>query len=166
MGISFFQKTISMNLKAILFSVFSLFVISGLHAQFEGTITMNSSVAADFNAVFTVKGDQVLMETEADGKNIRMISEKESGDMIILTESEGKKVAVKLNPTAMQQGGMPGMQKQKGGNSANVKVTNERKKINGYDCVKVVGDDKDANYEAWITHDLNFSLLDLFPMLK
>ena len=155
-----------MNLKAILFSVFSLFVISGLHAQFEGTITMNSSVAADFNAVFTVKGDQVLMETEADGKSIRMISEKESGDVIILTESEGKKIAVKLNPTAMQQGGMPGMQKQKVEKADNTRLTNERKKINGYDCVKVVGEDEASNYEAWITNDLNFSIFDLFPMLK
>lgn len=158
-----------MNLKTILLSVLSIFLLTQVSAQsFEGVITMSGNQETGINASFTVKGDKVLMEAQTgEGQRpVRMISEKESGDMIILTEKSGKKIAVKMNMMAIQQS-MPGaMKKQKDDNGATLKVTNETKTIDGYKCTKVIGENDESNYEAWVTKDLEFSLFDLFPMMK
>ncbi len=155
-------------MKAKLSFLITLFIISAFAVsaqQFEGVITMTSSEMEDGKMVFSVKGDKVLMEINSEGQNIRMLSDRKSSNMTMLFDNDGKKVALIMGPETMNMMGQ-GNNTSVNSDGVDIKVTNEKKVIDGYNCYKVTGKDKESEIEAWITNDLNFSFMDLVPMSK
>lgn len=133
--------------------------------QFEGIITMTVKGEQELSMDFTVKDDLVLMEVDDEGQKVKVISEKETGDMTTLLEKDGKKMAIKMGREMMNQG-MNSMDFGEVDDNAKVNITGETKMINGYKCTKITGKNDRAEAIAWVTKDLNFSLFDLVPMAK
>lgn len=152
-------------MKKFIFCLFFLAGFAGMFAQkgFEGVIKVKSDAKNGLNATFTVKGNMVLMEAKTpDGKKMTMITDKESGDMTILSDENGQKAATKLNANDIPKQMKPAKGPAKADNWK-VTVTDEKKEINGYECVKVLATNPDMEGEAWVAEDLKFTLADLFP---
>lgn len=145
----------------ILLLIAVLLTGSPLAAQsFEGVVTLTSKGDAGVDAEFMLKGDKVKTKISQEGKEMVMITDKSSGDVIVLNEAKGQKTATKMNlndiPAHM-------VSTAKISDDMVVTVTNERKKVNGYDCVKVIGKSSTTESEAWVTEEIKLKFTDLMP---
>lgn len=153
-----------------LFGMFiGLMVVLALPLQaqnFEGIITMRTSGEEDVNLTFTVKKNKVLMDVEGVNEMpMKLLSEKESQTMIAFVEKGDKKVALKMGPDMMKM-----MEEEtasfKSDDNIELNITKTKKVIDGYNCFLVTGKDKESEVEAWLTKDLDFTIMDLFPSLS
>ena len=139
-----------------------------LSAQnFEGVINIKvEAFNENVNMLLTVKGDMTHMAMKEDGstRGMKMISNSKTGEMVTLAEKDGKKVAIKMGADMMELGSdmeiTPSKDQEK---KMKITVTKEKKVIDGYKCIKVIGEDDNNKIVAWVAKDLKFSLFDLFP---
>lgn len=155
-------------MKSFLFcAIFSCLSFVFLHAQaFEGIITMTTTEKVDMELIFTVKGDQVLIEADTEDGKVVTLSNRKSETVTTLFEREGKKFGLKMGPETMQ---MIGQEIAENANSAEKKwditVTKDTKMIDNFQCTKVIGQDEENSVVAWITQDLGFTVFDLMPSM-
>jgi hypothetical protein len=147
------------NFILLVFAV--LLTASQMAAQnFEGVVSLTSKGDVGIDAEFMLKGDKVKTTMTQDGKEVVMITDKSTGDMYMLSEEKGQKTATKMNisdiPAHM-------ISTAKISDDMVVTVTNERKKVNGYDCVKVIGKSSTTESEAWVTEEIKLEFADIMP---
>ena len=149
--------------------LFVLFSMTTFAQNFEGIITLKNSASTGINATFTLNGTTVLMEAQAEEGVVRMLSNTETGIFYMMTNKDGQKMAIKndMNSPMMRQAmtritSTPKANK----NDVQVEVTQEKKTISGYECVKVIGNSEEAEGHAWITEAININFDDLMPMAK
>ncbi len=149
-------------------SIFLFFgIINLLSAQnFEGSIKMQTKGMADMEALFFVKGDKILVEANTEDGKVKAISERDSKTVITFFDNKEKKYALKMGEETLQMIKEESAPISAQKNNIEIKVTKEKKIINGYNAYKVLGKDDKTEVTAWITNDLKFSLFDLFPLLK
>ncbi len=151
-----------------------LFVVSAFSIataqNFEGIVTMTSDKEEGLNATFHLKDHLVLMAMNTKEKNhppLKMIFDKETGDMTTLTEDGGKKMAIVMNPNNSPF--MQGMQNQieetedEEDHNMVINVTNETKKKGKYLLTKVTASSDEGSSILWVAKDLKLTWLDLFP---
>ncbi len=153
------------------FSFFVCLSLSGfaLAQNFEGIITMTSDGDENVKIVFSMKGNNVLMEMNAEQGQppIKTLTEKDSRNMITFVEKDGQQYAIKMGPEVMQMAGQEAMGNQKMKTpDFDINITKETKIINGYNCFKVIGKDDTKEVTAWLTKDLRLTLFDMVPILK
>lgn len=148
--------------------LFFCFASSTAQKQFEGQITIENTIPLSLNAVFTLKKDKAMVDTQSPIGKVTMIANKATGKKTTITESEGDTIAIIKNANDMQYRGLRGKYKNKRArvNNVTLKVTRETKKINGYKCYKVVASDSRFDGEAWITKKLDVDPFEYFPVLK
>ncbi len=147
--------------KVLLISLLSICIIS-LKAQkkeatFEGTITYAVTVEGDVDPTtksqmpsevsITYKSPKSSMLMKTAFGNITIIGNSESKEQVILYDMMGQKMAIKSNKeeTEASLKEIPEM---------TVNVTNETKKIAGYNCTKVELSDGKTTMIAYITKDI------------
>jgi hypothetical protein len=144
----------------LLVSAVVLFSASSIAQDFEGVIKIKSTSTSGINGTFYVKGDMVRSEVSQEGQDVVMISNNATGEVTVLNNQNGNKTASKMNvndlPPQMRAYG-------KKAEEINFTVTNEQKKVNGYDCFKVVGSGNGQQSEAWVTKGLKIDLNKLVP---
>ena len=156
--------------KLIISFLFAMFfgISFSLAQKFEGKIIINNTMPHTLNAVFTIKNDIAMMESENESGMVKMITNEEDGKKITVTENYGKKIIVIKNSNDMQYRNLSKNYSKKlpRSNNSSIKVTRETKKINGYKCYKVTGSDGRFEGEAWITKKFDINPSDLFPITK
>ncbi|MEZ4951496.1 MAG: DUF4412 domain-containing protein [Saprospiraceae bacterium] len=144
----------------LLISAVVLFSTSTFAQNFEGVIKIKSTSTSGINGTFYVKGDMVRSEVSQEGQDVVMISNNATGEVTVLNNQNGNKTASKMNvndlpPQMRAYGSKPA--------ETTFTVTNEQKKVNGYDCYKVIGKGNGQESEAWVTKALKIDLNKLVP---
>ncbi len=133
---------------------------------FEGIITMTSTEKVDMELVFTIKGDQVLIDADTEDGKVVTLSDRKSETVTTLFERQGKKFGLKMGPETMK---MIGQEIATGATNAEKKwditLTEDTKVIDGYTCTKITGKDDENSLVAWITQELGFTVFDLMPSM-
>ncbi len=135
---------------------------------FEGTLMLtakNSAKGVPQKIKLTVKGNNVMIDaTEGNkGAPILLLNSK-TGDVHILSEKDGQKMAIRLNTRSLEPlGGISAIINPYGLDvdgkaKGTVTATQETKKIAGYDCTKYLVKDEEYESEFWITNQLGMSL--------
>lgn len=164
------QISLSMKALSILFAcLVSLGVWAGGNDNtFEGNLlltTTHEGKTTPSKLKLTVKGDNVLIDATATQKDapLMMVNSK-TGDVHILTDKDGQKVAIKLNTRVLNSvGGLGAISNTYGLDvdgkaKGTVTETNETKTISGYKCRKYLVKDDEYESEFWITEELGLSL--------
>lgn len=145
------------------------FLITAVGQNFEGVITLKNSATEGLNATFTLKGTNVLMEAQAEEGLIKMLSNTETGIFYMMTEKDGQKMAIKndmKSPMMQQAMSRISSNPSKNENDFKLEVTNEKKTISGYECVKIIGSNNESEGYAWVTEAIQINFDDLIPMAK
>ncbi|MEL7120742.1 MAG: DUF4412 domain-containing protein [Bacteroidota bacterium] len=137
--------------------------------KFEGVIKIKAeAINENINMVITVKGDMIHLSMIEEGstRGMKMISNNETGEMVTLAEKDGKKVAIKMGADMIGMDGDINTTTPASENKSKITVTKDEKVIDGYKCIKVLGEDDNNKVVAWVAKDLKFSLFDLFPGIQ
>ena len=149
-----------------------IFFSHSLFAQtnFEGVVHTTSTSDQVFKGTFTLKKNLAVMESNTDNGLIQILFDSETGDMTSITNKDGEKMAVKMNlnnnPYLAQMAEKDIYRTHVRDKSAKVVITDETKMINGYKCVKVIGEDEESKGYAWVAKDLDLDMTDLIPQAK
>jgi hypothetical protein len=137
-----------------------------LSAQFEGKVTMSPS-EKDGDIVFFVKGDQVKMSPDINGKTADIYMNGSNSEMTMIVEDAGEKFGMKFS---LGENSMIGMQmkmqmQQMETEEIDFKKTSETKTIDGYKCTLYTAKrDNGESVKAWLTDELEFGFEQLFPI--
>lgn len=140
-------------------------------STFEGTMLVNyegtnNGKTTKSKLGITVKASKVVIDPSVDPTNAtapKIIFNTTNGDIHVLADQDGRKVALKMNQQNIEAlGGFSSMVNTyglaDGKTNATVTATDEYKTISGYKCRKHLVKSDDYNSEAWITNDLGFNL--------
>lgn len=147
--------------KLFVLSLLSLCLIN-LNAQkkdapFEGTITYSITTQGDLDAqtkaqmpsevIWTFKGSKSSMLMKTAFGNINIIADSETKEQVVLYDMMGQKMAIKSSKEETEAGlnDLPEMK---------VNVTNETKKIIGYNCKKVEISDGKNTLNVFVTDEI------------
>ena len=144
----------------LLFVAVLLMGSQAMAQKFEGVVKLKSKGELALNADFTLKGDKVKTEITQDGQEVIMIADKSSGDVYVLSDNNGQKSATKMNMNDIPSKLLASAEVK---DEMVVTVTGEKKKVNGYNCVKVIGKSSTVESEAWVTEEVKLTFADLMP---
>lgn len=174
------------NLFTLLFCVAFL----SLHSQkevFSADITVTSTSPKGVKGDFIVKGKKVAVLKSKDESAIpTTIIDNKKKEYFDLKRVAGKKVAVKnlktdpavyssSRPTANQDwaatmptklGSSEEIASKMEKSLKHIKATKETRKIDGFDCVKVVGKNTESQITAWVAKDIPVDFTDLVTEVK
>ncbi len=134
--------------------------------SFEGSYLMHIESAqkkdgADMQITF--KGNKSCMEmiTAPNAGKVKTIFDKKEQTMTMVADKDGtnKMAMVRKMPDAAEYSGS-------GGKDAKITVTEETKKIEGYNCRKVIAENDESITEMWMTNDLGLTYSDMFGMMR
>jgi hypothetical protein len=160
------------NMITIFSAIFTIVSFHTIDAQnkFEGIVNMKNTTEQELEITFTLKDNLALMETQTDHGKIHILFDETTGDMTTITEKDGERLAIKMNmnnnPYVSQMNNNEVQTKNISKKTAEVIVTKEKKTIHGFECVKVIGKDKNSEGEAWIAKELDLDMADLVPQAK
>lgn len=157
--------------RSILFVAFLAVAHISIQAQsFEGQVVMQKHSLEDNTiqqeVAFTVKGHMVQLEMNSESGPARIIKDLNTGMTTALFEKNGKKFAytslsndveeIELDPRHAM---MVDLAKEQ----VKFEITEEVREIDGYECVKINARNHREEIEAWVTSDIDISLIDYFP---
>ncbi len=126
-------------------------------ASFEGTITYSISTQGELDAqskaqmpsevVWTFKGPKSSMLMKTAFGNINIIANLETKEQVVLYDMMGQKMAIKSSKEETEEAlkDIP---------QVKVNVTNETKKIVGYNCKKIEISDGKYTSNVYVTNDI------------
>jgi hypothetical protein len=130
-----------------LFSLLIFCISSFAQSNFEGKIVMKISGKETSNIVYYVKGNNMRMEVEAQGKKIAFLhNNKDSKSQMVMDEQKMYMEFPKMN--------MPETDMKENDVKDKIRKTGEYKDINGYRCEKWTFEDDGETGEAWMTDEL------------
>lgn len=142
---------------------------------FEGKLTLSgkSSGSGEYTFPLLIKGNKMLYQA---GEKLKILIDSESGDMHLVTDNQGNKMAIKLNLKYLESaGGLKAFM----GSSAPFDIstvdrmddegtltkTGESQKINGYSCKKYLVDDEEWTGEIWFCENTPYDFSSLYNVL-
>ena len=138
--------------------------------KFEGNLTINYTVTGKSSKtsklLMTVKENKIALDPSID-PNMKtapkVILNTTTGEINILADKDGQKVAIKFNADVLQSlGGVSNLVPTYGmdanDNSAKVTATQEFKTISGYKCQKYVLESATNKSEMWVATGIGFDL--------
>ena len=148
--------------------VFTILAFQMQAQKFQGKVTIESSSDEGLSAVFTIKNHMVKMVTKTEEGTLTMITNKKTGDQIMLNDNGEEKTGfkqntLKNNPALYQHLQEQNTSPQPNKSSAKIEVTTETKMIGEYECTKIIGKDETMEGEAWVAKDVELKMADLFP---
>ncbi len=143
--------------------------------NFEGVITyeLKADDKAKKNTLtFKVKNNKVRIEVEEEGSDVSeggatILIDMANGEYVTMIEKDGQKMAMAFSLDEFKNM-MANIQDDEAEESDGTKVdlTDETKKINGYECRKVVMTSDKMKNEAWITQAIDLDFTKLFPVFE
>lgn len=138
--------------------------------KFEGNLTINYTVtgkqAKTSKLLMTVKENKIALDPSIDPEMKtapKIILNTTTGEINILSDKDGQKVAIKFNAESLKSlGGLSNLVPTYGmdANDASAKVvaTDEHKTISGYKCRKYTLESDGNKSEMWVATGIGFNL--------
>lgn len=167
-----------MKTRFILFISLFCFAFTSIAGEsFEGKLTMSGKNtgknAGEYNFPLFIQGSKMMIQAAA---NMKVIVDSESGDMSLLTENNGSKMAIKLNLKYLKSAG--GIKTFMGSSApfdvntiermdkaGTLTKTSESKTINGLKAVKHLVDDEEWTGEIWMTESAPYDFSSMYKIL-
>ncbi|MEX2590576.1 MAG: hypothetical protein WD334_10270, partial [Chitinophagales bacterium] len=144
---------------------------------FEGKLTLSGKTtgknAGEYSFPLLIQGDKLLFQAD---EKMKVVINSKSGDMHILTENQGNKMAIKLNLKYLESAG--GLKTFMGSSAPfdmstiermddeqTMKKTSETKNINGQQCRKYLVDDEAWSGHIWVSENPPYDFSGLYSVL-
>lgn len=144
---------------------------------FEGKLTMSGKNtgknAGEYSFPLFIQGNKLMIQA---AENMRVIVNSENGDMNLVTENQGNKMAIKLNLKYLESAG--GVQAFMGNSSpvdmntiermdkaGTLTKTSESKTVNGLKATKHLVNDEEWSGEIWMTESAPYDFSSLYGVL-
>lgn len=161
----------------IIISLFYLGFNSIAAEAFEGKLILSGKSTGanggEYALPLLIKGNKMLYQA---GEKLKILIDSESGDINLVTENQGNKMAIKLNLKYLESAG--GLKAFMGSsapfdmstvermdNEGTLKKTGEDKNINGYACKKYLVDDEEWTGEIWFCENTPYDFSSLYNVL-
>ena len=129
--------------------------------SFEGILILQSSPPQFKFSKLTVRGDKTLLEVQIDSIESFSIIKDKSSELITTLKRKGElKYGFRVSHPHEENQNDLAQQKP---NDAEIQITNEVKSVGGYSCTKLSITSGEAQAEAWVTGDQDFSFSTFFP---
>lgn len=146
--------------------------LAAQQTDFEGTITVVPQSPDQSKIVYTLKGAMSLMEVHGVGDQIgnvvRIVTDLNAETVTTMTTTEdGRKMAIRNQLSEYDNVFTSGrIQSRHRFDADAIRITNEKRDIDGHKCTKVVSNTPNIEGEAWVATTLNITMQDLAPMLR